>query len=100
MLRGEPGIVLHGAWFSDDARHELRGGRSRRRSGNASDKPPLKPRALDERAEETAGAGEGNLECWCPGVARIHIDDFKAPVRWILTKICMVDGPKPLTESR
>ena len=62
-LRGEPGIVpLHGAWFSDDARHvSFVVGDCGPPIGKTFGTSPRACRARSTaRAEETAGAGEGN----------------------------------------
>ena len=67
-LRGEPGIVpLHGAWFSDDARHVsfVVGDCGPPIGKTSRDKPPRMSRAFDERARERPlELAKAILECF------------------------------------
>ena len=67
-LRGEPGIVpLHGAWFSDDARHVsfVVGDCGPPIGKTSRDKPPLTSRAFDERARKRPlELAKAILECF------------------------------------
>ncbi len=107
-LRGEPGIVpLHGAWFSDDARHVsfVVGDCGPPIGKTSRDKPPLMSRAFDKRARKRPlELAKAILECFGAWASRGYIlDDFKAQQFAMDSDgtgtICMVDGPKRLTES-
>ena len=105
-LRGEPGIVpLHGAWFSDDARHVsfVVGDCGPPIGKTSRDKPPFMSRAFDKRARKRPlELAKAILECFGAWASRGYIlDDFKAQQFAMDSDgtICMVDGPKPLTES-
>ena len=67
-LRGEPGIVpLHGAWFSDDARHVsfVVGDCGPPIGKTSRDKPPLMSRAFDKRARKRPlELAKAILECF------------------------------------
>ena len=106
-LRGEPGIVpLHGAWFSDDARHVsfVVGDCGPPIGKTSRDKPPLMSRAFDKRARKRPlELAKAILECFGAWASRGYIlDDFKAQ-QFAMDDadgtVCMVDGPKRLTES-
>ena len=105
-LRGEPGIVpLHGAWFSADARHVsfVVGDCGPPIGKTSRDKPPLMSRAFDKRARKRPlELAKAILACFGAWASRGYIlDDFRAQQFAMDSDgtICMVDGPKPLTES-
>ena len=82
-LRGEPGIVpLHGAWFSDDARHVsfVVGDCGPPIGKTSRDKPPFMSRAFDKRARKRPlELAKAILACFGAWASRGYIlDDFKA----------------------
>ena len=104
-LRGEPGIVpLHGAWFSDDARHVsfVVGDCGPPIGKTSRDKPPLMSRAFDKRARKRPlELAKAILECFGAWASRaVHKSNRRDASAWRCGRLPLVHASTAASSPR